>query len=633
MSQRKVRSIKPSLWNDTANLLRHLGPILTLGAKAAYCVGKYGVLIEYVKKEIGGYFAPRGQPFNPPKEIVENEIVMQCSQLPRKVGSEKGECPFKNNDYETLRKERNQFLKREIKSIDDYDVEGEVDVCIIGTGPGGSAAAYALSQRYKEELEKGAKKIVMLERGSLFTSDEFNQKEASMLPKLLAPRFSDDFGVLILKGRLIGGTAVVNDGVCFEAPAPVTKEWEVDVGHDLRDQRFYRKVREMIRYKKIPHMAQHKNARMFEKGIAEEDKEFYLLNERNTNAKVDSQPSDPQHQLACVGSGMCHLGCRDDRKQSPLITYVPAAMANGVRVFKNAIVSEVLHRNGVAEGVRVKRGLLRSDLVIKAKKVIVSGGAINSPQLLLASGIDNRHLGKHISLHPSPLIFAVFDEDVYPDWGIPMTSCFEKFQFPQDNKDVFPDGFGYIIETFANHPAIQALSYPRGSIKEKMKKYKRTACVTVIVHDKAVGEVGRRHGRLTPLTYKLDEQDKIKLKHGMKESIRIFLQAGAKEVFTSHEKETVFRSLEELEKIDCLNKDHLPVEPGEMLLISAHSQGGCRMGTSAEEGVVDFNGQSHDVKNLYVCDGSLFPTSLGVNPQVTIMALSTKIGEQIELAS
>ncbi|MCP5115180.1 MAG: hypothetical protein GY953_30480, partial [bacterium] len=329
MSEQKQQAAKSSGWIDSVNVLKNLRTVANLGAKSAYCFAKYGNLTDALKKEIGGYTGPRGEIYHPPPNIVAEKIVMQCSELPKSQGG--ASCPFLNVDYEALAKEKNRRMKEEIRDVGEYDIEEEVDVCIVGTGPGGSAAAYALSERYKEELKSGKKKIVMLERGGLYTSDEFNQKEASLSGALYQSpwRFSDDFGVALIKGSLVGGSAVLNDAICFEAPAPVTRTWEVDVGRELREKRIYRKVRDMIHYKKIPHIAQHKNARMFEKGVAPEDIEHFILNQRNTNPRISHQPSRPQHQLACVGCGFCHLGCRYNRKQTPLITFVPAAMDNG----------------------------------------------------------------------------------------------------------------------------------------------------------------------------------------------------------------------------------------------------------------------------------------------------------------
>lgn len=624
-------AIKPRIWPDAASIFKNFPVAAKIAAKSAYCFGRYAYLRPSTRKEIGDYVDSRGEIYSPPANIVEEMIVMECPDLPESTDG--SGCPFLNAAYDQLMKDRNERLKREIKSIDEYDVDGEVDACVIGTGPGGAAAAYALSEKYKDELKAGDKKIVMLERGPLYTSEDFQQKEAWALLHLYQKplRFTDDFGIALVKSAMIGGTAVVNDAICFEAPTRVTQGWEADVGSELRDQGFYEKVNDMIHYQSVSELAQSRNARMFVKGVADEDQHFVVLNPRNTNPHIDPQPDDPTHQLKCVGCGCCHLGCRYNRKMTPLITYIPAAMDNGVRVFKEAKVVEVLHREGKVEGVRVQRGGLRRDLIIKAKTVVVAGGAINSAQLLLRSGIDNPHLGKHISLHPAPMVFAVFDENVYPDWGIPMTSSYKKYQFPDDNKEVFPDGLGYVIEALGNHPTAQAAAYPMGSIKERMKKYKNTASVTVIIHDSAVGEVRRKQGHITPLTYKVTREDQIKIKHGIKEAARIFFAAGAREVFTNHAKETAFRSADEVEKIDVFDEDQLPIKPGSIVLGSSHSQGGCRMSRSGKDGVVDFNGHSHDVRNLYVSDGSLFPTSLGVNPQLTIMALATKVGESIDL--
>ena len=156
-----------------------------------------------------------------------------------------------------------------------------------------------------------------------------------------------------------------------------------------------------------------------------------------------------------------------------------------------------------------------------------------------------------------------------------------------------------------------------------MKDYKRMAKVGVMLRDSSGGEIKKHHGVMTPLHYKLTGVDKAKLRHGIKTAANIFLEAGAVEVFTNHEKELLFREKKDLKKADSCS-----MEPGDILLASSHPQGGCKMGKPGN-GVVDFNGHSYDVNNLFVCDASLFPTALGVNPKLTIAALATKIGEHI----
>ncbi len=597
--------------------------------------------LEYAIKEERwdeiGYLGPRGARVEPPKVIIENNIAMTEAVCPPAFQKTNPPHRFFNPEYEELMDKKNALLRDNIKDIDEYPQGYEADIVIIGTGPGGAAAAYALSKEAK------GKNIVVLERGDLYTSDDFNQKERDMVPALYqwpGFRLTDELGVAVLQGNLVGGTAVLNHGICYEVPRHVTVDWkeadgtdETDIATQLEVGGCYDKVKEMINYHQIEKFALNKNAQVLLRGLKEikEDDELEDLFEyhsRNTNAKI--KPGDKaghMHDLSCTGCGFCPLACRYDRKQTPLITFIPAALENGlngvggneVRVYKRAEVDKILHEDGKVRGVSIKG----SGLEIKAKTVIVSCGAINSARLLMRSGVENEHLGKHISLHPSPLVFARFeDEKIYADWGVPMAASYNEYQFPKPD-EIFKDGFGYILETIYSHPATTALTMPLATLRERMKDYENMASVAIILHDKPVGEIKKLDPLFTCISYKMDNGDKIKLRHAIRTAAEIYLKAGATEVFTSHEKELVFRN-----EADLAKADNCSFEPGDILLASAHPQGGCRMG-SPGKGVVDYNGHSHDIKGLFVSDASLYPTSLGVNPQLTTMAMGTKIGEYV----
>jgi len=581
-----------------------------------------------------GYFGPRGKRLDPPDVIKNNNIAMTTQGCPPgMLGSDWNK--FFNPAYEEQMAEKNRLLRENIKDIKDYPGGYAADIIVIGTGPGGGAAAYALS------LGAEGKKIVVLERGELYTSDDFNQLERDMVPALYrAPGFrpTDEFGVVVLQGSLVGGTAVLNHAICYEVPPKVTLEWklkdgtsEPDISEQLKAGGYYKKVQEMIHYKEIQPFSLNRNAQVLLRGIEETTAGgdlhgVFEYHTRNTKAKIEpgGKAGERYHELTCTGCGFCPLGCRYDRKQSPLITFIPAAIRNGldrvggneVRVFKNAEVSEILHVDGEVTGVRV------GGRELPAKTVITSCGALNSARLLMNSGIDNAQLGRNIALHPSPLVYALFDEDIYADWGVPMAASYIENQFP-DKDETFPDGFGYILEAIYSHPATAALTMPFKTMKERMKDYNKMSSVAIILHDKPVGVIKNPKSPLTCVSYKVDEEDKKKLRHAIKTAARIYLKAGAKEVFTSHEQEVVFRSEADLYKADACD-----FEPGDILLASAHPQGGCMMGSKGK-GVVDYNGHSHDIKNLYVSDASLYPTSLGVNPQLTTMAMGMKIGEYI----
>lgn len=620
--------------------LGKFGIVANLAAKYAISWSKYA-LKEDRWGEIG-YLGPRGARFKPPNVVIDNNIAMTKVICTPDIASNTQYHRFFNTEYEKQMEKKNSLLRDNISDITNYPKNYEPDIVVIGTGPGGGAAAYALSQKAQ------GKKIVVLERGDLYTSEDFNQKERDMMPALYSGRgfrLTDEFSVAILQGNLVGGSAVLNHGICYKVPSPVTRYWKKkddndlpDISEQLEGGDYYEKVREMIHFKEIQKFSLNKNAQVLLRGIKKikgDDADLHGVFEyhsRNTKAKIepDGVPGDHYHELTCTGCGFCPMACRYDRKQTPLITFIPAAIKNGlnginnneVKVFKNAEVSSVLHDDGKVSGVMVKRRGLQPDLKITAKTVIVSTGAINTARLLMKSGIKNPYLGKKMSLHPSPLIYGVFEEDIYSDWGIPMAASYIENQFPEPG-GVFEDGFGYILESIYSHPAMTALTFPLRSMRKRMKDYEKMASVAVIMHDKPVGEIKNVNSLFTALSYEIDEGDKKKLRHAIRTAAEIYLEAGAKEVFTNHEKEIVFRDKNDLKKAD-----NCPLGPDDILLASAHPQGGCAMGSKGK-GVVDFNGHSHDIENLYVSDASLYPTSLGVNPQLTTMAMGTKIGEYV----
>jgi long-chain-alcohol oxidase len=618
------------LSQDTKNALKNFETALGLIAKFVCSYANYA--LSKKRWEEIGYYGPRpsGKVFAPPEEIVEKGIAMMgCPAMPDKETIGKAcqdpedpfqKSPFHNCEYEEQMERQNKLLIDNIKHINQYPENDEVDICIIGTGPGGAALAYALNSKLKE------KKIVLLEKGDLFISDQFIQMEKDMIPKLYNTRFTDDFGIGFNQANMIGGSAVISDALCFELPKQAVKTWDHDITEDLDKGNYYEKVRKMIHYKEVDETALNKNAWMLKKGAENMGKEkFFHPMARCTHPEIDSRSE--AHQLSCVGCGFCFIGCKYNRKLTPQITYIPALIKNGVRVFKNATVSKVLYekKNGKEKvtGVRVERGTGKPDLIIKAKMVVVSCGAVNSTQLLLKSGIKNPHLGKNISLHPAAQVYSVFNEDIYGDWGITMCGAYHEFQFPKGNPEIFPDGYGYLIESVFNHPMVTAATLPLNKSKKRMKDYKRMTKVGVMLRDSGRGEIKKHHGLMTPLHYKLTDMDKAKLRHGIRTAANIFLEAGAQEVFTNHNKELIFREKEDLKKADSCS-----MEPGDILLASSHPQGGCKMGNPGN-GVVDFNGHSYDVNNLFVCDASLFPTAVGVNPLLTILAVATKIGEHI----
>jgi choline dehydrogenase-like flavoprotein len=268
------------------------------------------------------------------------------------------------------------------------------------------------------------------------------------------------------------------------------------------------------------------------------------------------------------------------------------------------------------------RRVPRTDFVIEAPVVIVSGSAINSPVLLLKSGLANSsgEVGKNLTFHLTTAVAGLFDRFIYPSGGIPQSAMCDEFL----NKN--GDNGGFWIEAVPAYPALAALAFPGfGSAhRERMKRFPQTgASITLVKETDSSGRVTvNDHGRAS-ISYTRGPNDTEYLKQGVRAAARIHFAAGAKEVMTLHAKPTVIRSEGEIER----TLRSASWENNEIALFSAHPLGTCRMGTDPRSSVVDPHCQTHDVRGLFVIDGSVTPTSLGVNPQITLLAIAEKSAE------
>jgi choline dehydrogenase-like flavoprotein len=246
---------------------------------------------------------------------------------------------------------------------------------------------------------------------------------------------------------------------------------------------------------------------------------------------------------------------------------------------------------------------------------------VASSELLLRSGLNiNGLVGKGVAIHPSPGVVGDFAETVNGHEGIPMAYHCNEFSVVKTGKR------GYMIESIFLAPYQFSLSLPGFDydVKQLMSRYNHYALLGSLLHDENVGTV-RLGGPLgAVLEYGLTSADAKLMIEGMKNSARVLLAAGATQVITSHRKKTVIYSEDDLDLIESRG-----VGPTEINVASAHPQGGNRMGGKPEGAVVDSYSKVYGFENLFVCDASVFPTSLGVNPQLTVMALATRAAEHV----
>jgi len=484
------------------------------------------------------------------------------------------------------------------------------DVCVVGSGAGGAVMAW--------EMAAQGRSVVLLEKGGYHPREDFNQREEEMIPLLYKNaglQFTVPGGIAVAQGSCVGGSTVVNDAVCFRAPDAVLGWWEdlhkIEGVGPAEMKPFYEKVEKRISVSEVQPFELNKNNLVLKRG-AEKLGWASAPNSRNCRQ--------------CRQCGNCQLGCYYGTKQSMLETYIADAERvygkEQVKIYADTEAYRLVRSGSTVTGVRATvsgPGGRAFDLSVKARVVVVAGGTIASSQLLLESGIDaNGGVGKGVAIHPSPAMIGDFPEEIDGNQGIPMAYHCHEFSVLKTGRP------GYMLEAIFFAPYQFSLPVPGVGFEEKelMSRYRHYALIGTLLQDESVGTVTKGG----PLGYFLDYQvtpgDSALMLEGMKSAARVLFAAGATRVLTSHRRRTVLHGVEDLHLID-----EGGVSPGSLSVGSAHPQGGNRMGgegSSAGPAVVDPRSRVVGVENLFVCDASVFPTSIGVNPQLTVMALSTR---------
>lgn len=488
----------------------------------------------------------------------------------------------------------------------DRDLELTTDVCVIGTGAGGAVFA--------SEMAEAGRRVVMLEKGGLHTRKDFNQHERDMVPKLFeegGARTTADGGIVILHGSTVGGSTTVNWAICFDPPEPVLAEWasgwEIP-GIQLADLRpSLDKVRFVLNVKPLEERELTRNGRLFMEGA----RALGMRAERFEHSRT-----------ACVGSGFCILGCAYDRKQSMLVTYVPRAIHHGAKLLANAEVTGFA-RDG--DRITAATGVLRDptsgrkfNVKVKADLFAVAGGAISTPALLARNGLaeGSGRLGENLTIHPTSAVVGIFEEPV---------RAFEGIHFGSYVPDLEPEGI--ILESVFVYPGLMASAMLAAGERSQrlMTKYDHMAAAIVLLHDDGRGRVTvDRHG-LPAIDYLVSPRDQAKFRKGLKALAKIFFAAGAKEVVIPHVSGPVLTRADQVDAVI----DGLDLGPNRLAVFSAHQMGTAAMAADPRKGVTDPWGRVHGWKNLMVVDGSLMPTSLGVNPQITIAALADRAARHV----
>ena len=490
-------------------------------------------------------------------------------------------------------------------------VRETADVCVIGSGCGGGPVAKVLAG--------AGKKVIVLEEGGYFKPADFEATEEwayTNLYRQRAGQATDDLSVTVLQGKCVGGSTTINWMTSLRTPEFVLDGWAKRGIHSITPKDLERHFQSVERYLNIHPEADDRHNSQNRIILRGAKKLGYHTTTSGRNARD------------CVQAGVCGFGCPNEAKLSVDVTYIADALKSGAVVYPNCRAEKIAPGRGTK---RVTGSVLDpatgrsvSEFAVEAPVVVVSASAIHSPVLLSKSNLGNSsgNLGRHLTFHLTSAVLGLYEKPMYPWKGIPQSALCDEFL----NKN--GDGGGFWIEAVPATLALASLAIPGFGPQHRslMRKYPNIGASIVLVKETDSEGTVKPNDRGRPsISYSVGPRDLEYLKQGLRTAAEIHFAAGAREVMTLHSNRVACHSMDEVD----LKLKSAAWGRNEIGLYSAHPLGTCRMGEDPVSSVVDSYGHVHGTKGLFVVDGSITPTSLGVNPQVTLLALAERNAEWI----
>ncbi|KAK4511725.1 GTPase activating protein [Mucor velutinosus] len=529
-----------------------------------------------------------------------------------------GDAFFENHpDYDPVEHERIPMMQTEEATRGKL----EFDVVVVGSGAGGGVAA--------AELAKAGYSVLVIEKGKYYHQSEMAHEEETCYTNMYdggTSTTSTSGSIQCLSGATLGGGTALNYLVSLKPQHFVREEW----------------AKQGLSYFASPQFSRDLDKVFGRIGASQEN-----MLETKTNSKFEKGCHELGYHIekVFVNTGgrahhcsRCMMGCKSGIKNSTANTWLLDALHHGARFLDRTFVTRVVtnNRGTKAIGVECQIHDAQQPVFIKAKKVIVACGALRTPGLLKSSGLSNSNIGKHLRLQPIMFGFGFFDEAMRQMDG-PLIS-----RVCNASDDCHGDHYGAKIEEGLMLPGGLASKIPwygAAKHKELMLRHKSVASFVNVVRDKdSVGVVTFDPSSPNPVyEYALSKHDAKSLTVCIQRNMRILAAAGARELYTSQANVEGFAFNDDEESsadnprfnqwLDRVSK--AGISAVSTPLVSVHQLGSCRMGTSPKLSVVQPTGETWECKHIYIADGSVFPTAVGVNPMVTIEAIALHVSRNV----
>jgi long-chain-alcohol oxidase len=489
------------------------------------------------------------------------------------------------------------------------DEEMSCDVVIVGSGAGGGCAAAKLA-------EQGLR-VVVLEKGEYLSEADYSHFEAESLRRMYLYGLTlatTDLGIRIVAGSTLGGGTVVNYTTAFATPRFLLEQWAKVSGiKSFVSGEFEESLHEVARRLEVNTDSSAAGARdeLLEEGL------------KRLGWHVDLMPRAVRECLQDQACGYCGFGCRIGAKQSSLRTYLEDASARGATLVVGADARRVTISDGRAVGVEaVARG---HRLTVRARAVVAAGGAIETPALLLRSGLEGQ-VGRNLHLHPGTAPLGVFDDDVRVWEGTLQARYCGEFR-------AWDGGYGPIFETIPLHPGMAAAFIPWVSSSEHRKRmgdFGKTSFCAVLSRDRSCGRVRISRDGSPRVSYRMTVDDEARVAAGVILAARVLEAAGARLIYSPHATPLFYTPGRPGAREQWADETRRAgYRRGRAAFGSWHQMGSCAMGVDPATSAIDGDNESHEVANLFVVDGSAFPTASGVNPMLTIYAIANRAAGRI----